>query len=217
MKRSIICSLALLLLSAAAAGQVNRGLAVLSSAALPGSGQYLLGSRARGEALMWVDGAVALTWLGLSWYGSSRETDARLRAVRDAGAVPDFADARYYRALERYDNIERQEEDLRREARSRHPDDPEAQRRYFEGRRFPAAAGWDWSSDSARVAYWQVRRQARAATLNAGFAAGGLLLGRIVSVIDCAFFAGPAASSRADRLEAGPGDRFGSIELRYRF
>ncbi|MFO7638905.1 MAG: hypothetical protein R6X14_06360, partial [bacterium] len=127
-------------------------------------------------------------------------------------------DARYYQAMERYDNVEQQEEDLRREARSRFPGDPAAQQEYFEERRFPAAAGWDWSSDSARFDYWRVRRSARAATLNAGFAAGGLLLGRLVSVLDCAFFAGDRGGGReSGRLEAGPGERLTSIELRYRF
>lgn len=215
--KKIIFILVIAAISVSAAAEVNRGLAILSSAVLPGSGQYLLGSRTRGEVLMWVDGAVALTWLGFSWYGANREQDARLRAARDAGADPDFDDNRYYRALERYDNIERQEEDLRREARSRHPDDPVAQREYFEQRRFPASVAWDWSSDSARFDYWRVRRNARSATLNAGFAAGGLLLGRIVSILDCAFFAGDARSGRVGRLEAGPGDRFTSLELRYRF
>jgi len=99
MKRTTLAILALLLFGPSASARVHRGIAVLSSTALPGSGQYLLGSRARGEALMWIDGAVALTWLALSWYGTNRETDARLRAVRDAGADPAFSDIRYYRAL----------------------------------------------------------------------------------------------------------------------
>jgi hypothetical protein len=214
MKRFAVVTMMVLSFQPAGAA-VNRGLAVLSSVAFPGSGQFLLGARSRGEALMWVDGAVALTWVGSSWYGASREADARLRAARDAGALPALDDERYYKALERYDNIEEQEEDLRREARSRHPDDPAAQRSYFEQRRFPVSAGWDWSSDSARFAYWRTRKSARSAALSAGFAGGALLLGRVVSVLDCAFFA--AAGQASGRVEAGVGDHPASIELRYRF
>lgn len=175
----------------------------------------MLGSRGRGEALMWLDGAIIALWAGTSWYSSAREQDARLIAAREAGADLSIADEDYYKSLERYDNVEEYYEDLRREARDRYPDDPEARREYLESRKYAASAEWNWSNDSARFDYWGVRRSARSAALTAGFAAGGLLLNRIVSVVDCIFFAGSSPAER--RVEVGTGQGLASVEVRYRF
>lgn len=207
-------AVALAVVSAAEPGP-NRGLATLASAALPGTGQLMLGNRARGELQLWLDGAILAAWAGTSLYGSSREQDARLGAARDCGADLSVADQAYYKALERYDNVQEYYEDIRRQARDRYPDDPAAQKDYYDSRRYPSAAEWDWSSDSARFDYWRVRRSARSAAQAAGFAAGALLLNRIISVVDCAFFAGPG--DRDARLEAVPTQGIAGIELRYRF
>lgn len=196
-------------------GDPSRGLAVLASAAVPGTGQMMLGTRNRGEALLWVDSAIWTTWAGFSWLGRAREQDARLSAARESGADISIADPGYYKALERYDNVDEYNEDIRRQARDRYPDDPEAQHDYYEENGYFGEMGWDWSSDSARFDYWRTRKAARAATLKAGFAVGALVLNRLVSVVDCAFFA--RAPSEWSRIEFGTGSRFASLELRYRF
>ncbi len=215
MKKITIALLLFAVMLPAAETSPNRGLAVLCTAALPGSGQIMLGNRTRGEAIMWLDAAIIATWTGLTMFATSREQDARLSAVRDAGADISMTDAAYYKALERYDNVEEYNEDIRREARSRFPDSAAGRQSYYESHYFDPAAGWDWQSDSARFSYWRTRKSARTATLNAGFAAGGLLLNRLISVIDCAFFAGDPASSR--RVEAGAGRSPRSLEVRFRF
>ncbi len=209
-----IATILLLVSLVPAAPTSNRGLATLASAALPGSGQMMLGSRGRGEALLWLDGAIWALWAGFSWYGASHEQDARLYAAREAGALIGSGDPQYFRALERYDNAAEYNEDVRREARDRYPDDPEAQQDYYESRGYFDEMAWNWSSDSARFDYWETRKAARAATLNAGFALGGLLLNRLASVVDCAFFIKDPSERRVD---IGPGSTFASVELRYRF
>ncbi len=214
----VLISLVLVLAAASANGTAkgpNRGLAILASAALPGTGQMILGARSRGEALLWLDTAIWATWAGFSWYGSSREQDARLFAARDAGADISIAGIEYYKALERYDNADEYNEDIRREARDRYPDDPEAQHRYYQENGYFGKQNWDWSSDSARFDFWGVRKAARAAGLKAGFAAGALLLNRLVSVVDCAFFTGTGPD--LSRVEFGPGTELASFEVRYRF
>jgi hypothetical protein len=203
--------------SAAEPGQTNRGLATLASAAFPGAGQMMLGSRARGEGLMWLDAAIWAVFGGLTWYGSSREQDARLWAARDAGADLLMKDLDYYKALERYDNADDHNEDVRRIARDMYPDDPARQHEYYLENAYLGAQAWDWTNDSARFDYWETRRSARSASLAAGFAAGGLLLNRLASIIDCAFFAGSRKPGTEARLEVGPGADFTSIEVRYRF
>lgn len=215
MRHLILGTAVLLAVAAAADHGTNRGLATLASAVLPGTGQMMLGNRARGEMQVWLDGAMLAAWAGTSLYGSSREQDARLGAARDCGADLSMTDAAYFKALERYDNVQEYYEDVRRQARDRYPDDPAAQRDYYESRRYPSAAEWDWSSDSARFDYWRGRRSARSAAQAAGFAAGALLLNRIISVVDCVFFAGPGDQDA--RLEAVPTQGIAGIELRYRF
>lgn len=193
----------------------NRGTAILASAALPGTGQLLMGAKGRGEAMLWVDGAAWLTWAGFSWYGSSREQDALLVASRESGADITLQDRDYYTALERYDNADEYNEDVRREARIRYPNDPEAQHEYYLEYGYFGKEAWNWSSDSARYDYWRTRKTARTATQRAGFAVAGLVLNRLVSVLDCALFT--RGSGNQARLEAGPGNYLSSVEIRYRF
>jgi hypothetical protein len=193
----------------------RRGVALLASAALPGSGQMLLGSAKRGEAVMWLDGAVWALWAGFTWYSGAREHGAMLCALREAGASSTVTDAAYLRALERYDNADEYNEDVRRDARSYYPDDPEAQHAYYEANGYFGTAAWNWSSDSSRLGFWELRRAARSAALRAQFAAGALVLNRLASVVDCAFFCREPGVER--RVEFRTSDDGAGIELCYHF
>lgn len=193
----------------------RRPLAMLFSAALPGTGQMYMGSQKRGEALLWLDGAVWATWAGLRWYGGARENDARLVAAREAGADLGQTESRYYKALEAYDNADLYNEQVRADARARFPDDPDAQHSYYDSLGYFGRQAWNWSSDSARIGFWQTRRSGRSAMQVAGFAVAGLVLNRLASVIDCAFFARePALAGRVQLMPSGnqPG-----ISICYRF
>ncbi len=203
--------------------QSLRPLAIASSALLPGTGQLMLGSHKRGEALLWLDGAAAVAWAGLRWYGSTREQEARLAAAREAGANLAERESRYYKALEAYDNADEYNEKVRADARSRFPNDPAAQHAYYDSVGYFGASVWDWSSDSARIRYWQTRRSGRSAVQAAGFVVAGMVLNRLASVIDCAFFVraeGRNSHSSTDRQRrwtvCQPVERLG-LELAYRF
>ncbi len=193
----------------------RRGTAVLASAALPGSGQLLLGTRRRGEGLLWLDGSLWALWAGFSWYGRAREQDARLLAAREAGADLSIRTPSYYKALERYDNSEQYNEDVRRDARDLYPNDPDAQHRYYESHGYFGPSAWDWSSDSTRYDYWRTRKSGRTALLRAQFAAGALVLNRLASVVDCAFFC--REPGRVPRVEFQPGEAEPGIKVCYRF
>jgi len=194
----------------------RRGVATLASAAIPGTGQLLLGQPVRGEIMLWADAAAWTVWLSTSWLSAVREEDARLAAAVHAGADLAVRDADYYRALERYDNSDEYNEDVRREARERYPDDPDAQRRYYAANGCLGSAAWNWDSDSSRIQlYWRTRKSARAAGLGAQFALGALLLNRLVSIIDCAFFSRESALSSRFRVQPTAG-RLG-LELRAAF
>ena len=193
----------------------RRGVAILMSAALPGSGQMFLGTRGRGEALLWLDGSLWALWTGFSWYAGAREHDARLYAAREAGADISTKVPAYYKALERYDNADLYNEDVRREARDLYPDDPAAQHSYYESHGYFGSEAWDWSSDSARYDYWRTRKSGRAAALKAQFMVGALLLNRIGSIVDCAFFAREAGTG--SRVEFRPTEDEPGIKVCYRF
>ncbi len=192
----------------------SRPVAVVSSAFLPGTGQLLLGAQKRGEAIIWLEGAAWFAWTGFTWYGNSRQEDAKLMARREAGADISQTARRYYTALERYDNSEQFNEDIRREARSRYPNDPQAQHQYYLQNGYFGEQAWDWSSDSARIGFWRVRRSSRTALQRAGFVAAGMVLNRLVSVLDCTFFV-PRPNAQS-RLEFGTGRTLASLEFRYR-
>ncbi len=199
LKISLLFAVGAMAVAAAAPG---RGAAILASAALPGSGQLLLGERGRGEAMLWVDAGVWAFYGGSIWARSQRERDAFLYAGREAGAVTVVNKPAYLRALERYDNAEQFNEDVRRDARARYPNNPQAQHDYYLANGYFGNEAWDWSSDSARLRYYSIRKSARSAALQAQFATGALLLGRLVSVVDCAFFARVPAEARRVRLDA---------------
>lgn len=192
-----------------------RGGAILASMVLPGTGQMMLGSAKRGEGLLWLDGGLWALWSGFSWYSSAREHDARLFAGREAGADLTRKESRYYRALERYDNADEYNEGVRADARDMYPDDPQRQHDYYQSQGYFGAQAWNWSSDSARFDYWETRKSGRTAALRAQFATGALLLNRLVSVVDCAFFAGRGRS--ASRVEFRPADTEPGIKVCYRF
>jgi hypothetical protein len=212
-------ALALILVAQLPAGAPSqsfpRGGAILASMALPGTGQMMLGSAKRGEGLLWLDGGLWALWTGFSWYGSAREHDAHLFAGREAGADLAQKEPRYFKALERYDNADQYNEGVRADARDMYPDDPQRQHDYYLSQGYFGAQAWNWSSDSARFDYWKTRKSGRTAALRAQFAAGALLLNRLVSVVDCAFFAGRGSS--ASRVEFRPGDAEPGIKVCYRF
>jgi hypothetical protein len=191
------------------------GHAILASMALPGTGQMILGSAKRGEALLWLDGTLWALWGGFSWYSSAREHDARLFAGSEADANLTVRESRYYRALEQYDNADEYNAGVRADARDIYPDDPERQHAYYLSQGYFGAEAWNWSSDSARYDYWRTRKSGRAAALNAQFVVGALLLNRLVSVVDCAFFAGRGRSE--PRVEFHPGNTEPGIKVCYRF
>lgn len=195
--------------------KLGRGVVMLSSIVLPGSGQLLSGVKKRGEVMLWMDGIFFSGWAGFAWLQRSREQDARLIAKRYASADITITDRRYYRALEVYDNAEQFNEDIRREAREMYPNDPDAQRRYYQARGYFGSAQWDWSSDSLRIySYWRTRRTARTAGMNASFLAAALVLNRLVSFLDCLFFL-PEAKLRS-RLEFKPTENQLGVKFSYR-
>jgi len=175
--------------TATATPKTYPGKYVLASLALPGAGEMLKGSRGKGEVFLWTDAAIWLTYGGLTIVGNAGNTSAKLFARRFSGASATAGSDEYYVNLERYDNSEQYNEDVRRDAREIYHDSaPDKQKQYAESHSYTGALAWDWGSDSLRYTYWYQRRNARSVLHAAGFFVGAALLNRIVSAVDVAFF-----------------------------
>jgi hypothetical protein len=210
-----------LALSSCIYGQTNDSLlsynpkakAILASAVVPGWGQHILKNNQKAEIMMWTDGALWLLYGGFQWYGSSRIKDAKLHASQYANANINIKDEKYYRALERYYNSEQYNEDIRREARERFPDNPALQYDYYLQNGYFGDSTWLWQSDSMRFSYWEKRKAARAALTRAGFCLGAAILNRVVSSIDAAFF----SEDLRDKISFAPNQAQTGIGLVYHF
>ncbi len=166
----------------------NNQKAMVASALIPGTGEWLLGDKTKAEIFLWLDGAIWLSYAGLSFYGNSKENDARLFAGKEAGADLNQKKEEYYRLLENYDNSEEYNALVMRDARYQYPNSVEAQKEYLAENGYFGDAAWDWSSDSARFTYFYKRRSARVTLHQAGLVLGGALINRLVSFLDCALF-----------------------------
>ncbi|MBS4015986.1 MAG: hypothetical protein KGZ86_06095 [Candidatus Latescibacteria bacterium] len=190
-----------------------KGKAILASAVVPGWGQHILKNSQKAEIMIAADGVLWLLYGGFQWYGSSRLKDAKLYASRHADANINIANEKYYRALERYRNSEDYNEDIRREARERFPDNPLLQHNYFLENGYFGDSAWLWQSDSMRFSYWEQRKVARTALTRAGFCLGAVILNRVVSSIDAAFF----TEDLRDKVGFAPNQAQNGIGLIYRF
>lgn len=190
-----------------------KGKAILASAVVPGWGQHILKNNQKGEIMMWADGAIWLLYAGFNWYGSSRNKDAVLYAKKYADANIEINDKKYYQALERYNNAEDYNENIRREARDRFPDNPSLQNEYFQQNGYFGDSTWFWQSESMRFIYWEKRKTARTALTRAGFCLGAAILNRLVSSIDCAFF----SQDLRNTIGFAPNSDQTGIGLVYRF
>jgi hypothetical protein len=182
----------------------NNQKAMIASVLVPGTGEWLLGAKTKSEIFLWLDGAIWLSYAGLSWYGNSKEHDARLFAVKSAGADLNQKGDDYYRLLENYDNSEDYNTVIMRDARSLYPDSAEAQKEYLAKHGYYADAAWDWTSDSARFTYFYQRRSARITLHQAGLVLGGVLINRLVSFLDCALFTPDHALSKKMGIVPNP-------------
>lgn len=164
-----------------------RGVYLISSALLPGSGELLLKEKKRGELFFITGGIFWLSLISARSFGNFINRDAILFSVEHSGANGKKRGDEYYRYLEEYNSSDEFNAMVLREARNRYPDDPEKQKEYLKEYGYFGEDSWCWESDSARVRYWRMRRRARNYFLRAKFFLAGNLLLRALSVLDCSY------------------------------
>lgn len=183
--RRLLLLLALLTLFAAAEG-TNRWQYSALSAALPGSGELLLGQTQRGIALLSAD---ILVW---SFYfqstGEMRDLQRTYKhyALQYAG-VPLDRDNRYYQVIQNYmssDDFNQLQELQARNYFILLLNNPQAFQDYIDNNTYTGEFVWQWENIQNWHHYKSLRRKHQITKMNNQIFLGLLILNRLVSVID---------------------------------
>lgn len=182
---SIALTAAVLLTSAGTAVALNpRGGAMLRSAVLPGWGQMHLGHSTRGIIFMSVD---LVTWagVGLSYLeGTFKRDDYTWLAMSEAGISVGGRSSDFLDDISDFDSSMEYNDYIHRLARYYYPDDPQAQRNYFDTHARYGDDSWDWTSDEARAQFADRLQDSREWFRRSLYIAAFAIVNRAVSVID---------------------------------
>lgn len=190
---------------------LSRRKTILLSGLVPGLGQLMRGERTYGSLFML--GEVA-SWTSLAVFrvqGNLREDRyiefaERFAGVEDANGQSDA----YYGHLASYDRSGEpggpdsyNEVEVRQVARDElYPGDPAAQEEYIREHSIGGAQAWDWESDTRRREYTAIRIASETAYHRSVYAVGGLVAGRILSLMHAIWF----TAGESEGAEEGAGD-----------
>jgi hypothetical protein len=185
---------------------------VLLSLAFPGAGQLYLGNGDRARQFFLAECAV---WFGfgvLQLQGHLRRDAYEQHAELFAGAKTGMDDD-YYRAVGKYLQSDpppgSYNEEVRRDARVRYPDDRNAQLRYEGENGYWGDESWRWESAARQSEYLELRTSSNRAFHHSNYFIAGMIVNRILSAIDAARLASRDAEGGVSRVsETGWGLRF---------
>ncbi len=180
----LLASVLILLPGISEADLSSRKGAMLRSVLLPGWGQMHLGHSTRGIVFMSLD---VLTWtgVGLSYLeGTFNRDDYRWLAVSEAGVSVSGRSGDFLDDMSDFASSAEFNDYIHRLARYYYPDDPDAQRAYFESHALYGGDSWDWSSDAARNQFTDRLRDSRQWFRRSMYIAAFAVVNRVVSVID---------------------------------
>jgi hypothetical protein len=157
---------------------------MIRSAILPGWGQMHLGHGTRGLVFMGLD---LVTWagVGLSYLeGTFSRDDYTWLAMAQAGISVDGRSSEFLDDISDFNSSAEYNDYIHRLARYYYPDDPDAQREYYETHARFGDDSWEWSSESARQDFYEDLRDSRQWFRRSLYIAAFALVNRAVSVID---------------------------------
>jgi hypothetical protein len=190
-------------------------MAPLISLVLPGTGELIRGYKLKGELFLWADGLAITGAAGFGWDAGNKRSASVTMAVMYAGASASNRSRDYLGALERFASSDAYNLDVAREARSVYPEDFTAQQEYIASHSFTGDDEWEWSSDSLWDEYIAQRILMRKASQASTAFMGIMLLTRVASVMDVAFFS-PVGKSRVGFVPI-PDPYAPGVGLVYRF
>jgi hypothetical protein len=152
---------------------------------VPGLGHQVLGSTTKAHALMAAEGAIWGTFGVFQLQGHARK-DSYVEMAELFAGVPDANDrpGEYYRRLGRYFSSEEYDDEIRRDARARFPDDLAAREDYFERNRVPSDQVWLWSSLADWKGYQNKRNDSNRAFKRGRYMLGVAVANRLLAAVD---------------------------------
>lgn len=162
------------------------------SAALPGSGELLLGKTTRGAILMGAD-IIALS----SLLATDKQVDDLTASYKQYASVyagvPINNNDRYYQHIQQYfssDEFNRFQEMMARNYFLIYQYAPDQFNEYIAANTYAADEAWQWQSTEHHKHYKQVRASRQKAKMYNNLSLGIMILNRAISVIDVAFISG---------------------------
>lgn len=156
-------------------GDLTRGSVMLSSLILPGWGERRLGETTRGTIFTSAEAVLWLGYIGLTAYADWRERDFQAFAANYGGVNPSGKNGQFWVDIGAFDNVRSFNETRLRDRR--------------DDRVYQDTEGywWDWPSYEIRVKYDKMRLQSRAASRDATFALGAVVVNHILSALDVTY------------------------------
>jgi len=198
--------------------RLSRGKTILLSALVPGLGQLVRGERTYGSLFMLGEVASWTSFAVFRVQGNLREDRyiefaERFAGVEEANGQSDA----YYGHLASYDRSGEpggpdsyNEVEVRQVARDElYPGDPAAQEAYIREHSIGGAQAWDWESDTRRREYTAIRIASETAYHRSVYAVGGLVAGRILSLMHAIWL----TAGESEGAEGGAGDGAGAYRL----
>jgi hypothetical protein len=168
----------------ASEGLKPRGSDVWRSAVIPGWGQWRAGYRDIGLAFMAVDLAAWTTLAVSVGQGHMRRGSSEETALRDAGIDLTAVDDEFRKRVSDFPSSDEYNRlVVMRDAAALYYGDFESYNRYIDENALTGDEAWSFSSEETWERYRRERRTSESAFQRARFAAGALLVNRVVSAI----------------------------------
>lgn len=175
-----------------------RGL-ILRSLVLPGWGEHALSYPGRGYLLNSTELSLWVSYFSLSFLAASVEQDMKALAAVHAGINPQGKDLVYFTDIGNYRTLaEYNDQKLRYRQ---------------DNRVYPESWAWAWDSDLSRRQFDEKRIQSQQIYRAASFMIAGLVINRIVSIIDIVALTKDRLEQPADEFQALILPRNGQLQL----
>jgi len=149
----------------------NTGLAILYSLILPGMGELYAEGYNSGVYFTIADGVLWSSLIGMNIYGNWQENRYKSFATVNAGINPNGKDKDFFATISAYSSIDdyNNEKALERDFKSMLDKE-----KYY----------WNWKSNEDRRTYRSIWSSSEQTFNNIRFAVGGLILNRLISIIN---------------------------------
>ena len=165
-------------------GRKSGPLALFMSAAVPGAGEYYLGSKGNSKVFFGIELATWASYMAFTYHGRRVRDSYKLLAGANAGANMSMGSEEYWNAVEWSRTNEEYNGRVREDARALYPGDKQKQQSYIEKHSYTGSQGWSWGDIGAVHEFRRLRKESKDAFQFAIYATGFALLNRLASVMD---------------------------------